>query len=54
MGIHEEFDDRQNQRDAENEKYMPYEYQETNNDSWAGALPVKQYGTRGSFQYESR
>ena len=36
------FDDRQTQIDAENEQYHPYEYNEEQNESWAGALPVKQ------------
>ena len=38
-----DFDDRQLHLDAEAEQYHPYEYQTENNDSWAGALPVKQY-----------
>ncbi len=41
--ISEDFDDRQLHLDAEAEQYHPYEYQTENNDSWAGALPVKQY-----------
>jgi hypothetical protein len=41
--VTEEFDDRQLHIDAEAEQYHPYEYQTENNDSWAGALPVKQY-----------
>ncbi|KAK4122901.1 glutamate synthase [Parathielavia appendiculata] len=40
--VPEDFDDRQLQLDAEAEQYHPYEYQTENNDSWAGALPVKQ------------
>ncbi|KAL1836953.1 hypothetical protein VTJ49DRAFT_4448 [Mycothermus thermophilus] len=40
--IPEDFDDRQIQLDADKEPYHPYEYQTENNDSWAGALPVKQ------------
>lgn len=43
MGLPEDFDDRQTQIDSEAEAYHPYEYQTENNDSWAGALPVKQY-----------
>jgi len=42
MGLNEEFDDRQLQIEAESEPYHPYEYQTENNESWAGALPVKQ------------
>lgn len=42
MGLNEDFDDRQNQIEAEKHPYTPYEYQTSNNDSWAGALPVKQ------------
>jgi glutamate synthase (NADPH/NADH) len=41
--IPEDFDDRQLQLEAEAEQYKPYEYQTENNESWAGALPVKQY-----------
>lgn len=37
-----DFDDRQTQIDAENQPYHPYEYQTEQNESWAGALPVKQ------------
>jgi glutamate synthase (NADPH/NADH) len=37
-----DFDDRQTQIDAENEPYHPYAYQTEENESWAGALPVKQ------------
>jgi glutamate synthase (NADPH/NADH) len=37
-----DFDDRQTQIDAENQAYHPYEYQVEQNESWAGALPVKQ------------
>ncbi|KAH6622835.1 hypothetical protein F5144DRAFT_595116 [Chaetomium tenue] len=40
--VTEDFDDRQLHIDAEKEEYHPYEYQTENNDSWAGALPVKQ------------
>lgn len=43
MGLTEDFDDRQTQIEAEAEAYHPYEYETTNNSSWAGALPVKQY-----------
>jgi hypothetical protein len=39
----DDFNDRQNQIDAENEPYHQYEYQTEKNESWAGALPVKQY-----------
>lgn len=42
MGIPEDFDDRQIHQEAEQEQYHPFEYQTENNDSWAGALPVKQ------------
>lgn len=42
MGRLGDFDDRQVQNEAESEKYQPYEYQTENNESWAGALPVKQ------------
>lgn len=45
MGLPMDFDDRQDHIDAQNEEYHPYQYQEDeNNKSWAGALPVKQYG----------
>ncbi|CAP70632.1 uncharacterized protein PODANS_3_6960 [Podospora anserina S mat+] len=37
-----EFDDRQTHLESEQYNYQPYEYQTENNDSWAGALPVKQ------------
>ncbi|KAK0674475.1 putative glutamate synthase [NADPH] [Cercophora samala] len=37
-----EFDDRQTHLESEQYDYQPYEYQTENNDSWAGALPVKQ------------
>jgi glutamate synthase (NADPH/NADH) len=37
-----DFDDRQTQIDAESQPYVPYEYQSDQNESWAGALPVKQ------------
>lgn len=40
MGLLPEFDDRH--IEAEQQEYHPYEYQTENNDSWAGALPVKQ------------
>ena len=43
MVFNKEFDDRQTQAEADSENYHPYEYQTENNDSWAGALPVKQY-----------
>jgi glutamate synthase (NADPH/NADH) len=42
MARADDFNDRQNQIDAENEPYHQYEYETENNDSWAGALPVKQ------------
>lgn len=42
MSIPEDFDDRQTHIEAEQEPYRPYQYQEENNGSWAGALPVKQ------------
>ena len=42
MGLTADFDDRQIHTEAESEVYHPYEYQTENNDSWAGALPVKQ------------
>lgn len=41
--VTEDFDDRQLHLDAEKEQYHPYEYQTENNESWASALPVKQY-----------
>jgi len=43
MAAHE-FDDRHTQIAAENEPYHQYEdqYQDAENESWAGALPVKQ------------
>lgn len=38
-----DFDDRQTHIDAENEPYVPYLHQpDEQNESWAGALPVKQ------------
>jgi glutamate synthase (NADPH/NADH) len=42
MAKFDDFNDRQTQIDAENEPYIPYEYQVEDNGSWAGALPVKQ------------
>jgi glutamate synthase (NADPH/NADH) len=42
--VTDDFDDRQVHLDAEAEQYHPYEYPTENNGSWAGALPVKQYG----------
>ncbi|KAI8630887.1 glutamate synthase [Xylariaceae sp. FL1651] len=42
MGLPADFDDRQTQIECTAEAYHPYEYQTENNDSWAGALPVKQ------------
>jgi hypothetical protein len=47
MAKFDDFNDRQNQIDAENEPYHQYEYQTEENESWAGALPVKQYVIRG-------
>ncbi|EPE27138.1 FMN-linked oxidoreductase [Glarea lozoyensis ATCC 20868] len=38
----DDFNDRQDEIDAQNEPYHPYEYQTEENESWAGALPVKQ------------
>lgn len=43
MGLPAEFDDRQTHLESEADAYHPYEYQTENNESWAGALPVKQY-----------
>lgn len=43
MAINDDFNDRQTQIDAENTPYNDFTYQEDNNSSWAGALPVKQY-----------
>lgn len=43
MGEAGDFNDRQIQIDAENEPYHPYVDQNGGeNESWAGALPVKQ------------
>lgn len=42
MGGLDEFNDRHTQISAENEPYKPYTYQTEGNESWAGALPVKQ------------
>jgi glutamate synthase (NADH) len=42
MGGADDFNDRHIQIEAENEPYNQYEYQLENNESWAGALPVKQ------------
>ena len=36
------FNDRQEEIIAENEPYNHYQYVEEGNESWAGALPVKQ------------
>lgn len=44
--VTDDFDDRQLHLEVEAEQYNPYEYQTENNDSWAGALPVKQYVSR--------
>lgn len=45
MGLSVEFDDRQTHIDAQNQEYHPYQYQDNeSNKSWAGALPMKQYG----------
>jgi glutamate synthase (NADPH/NADH) len=37
-----DFQDQQDEINAHNEPYHPYEYNEEQNESWAGALPVKQ------------
>lgn len=50
MGLPADFDDRQTQIESEADAYHPYEYQTENNDSWAGALPVKQY-VLGDIRY---
>lgn len=42
MGLPEDFNDEQTHIEAQKVQYSPYDYQESNNDSWAGALPVKQ------------
>ncbi|KAH7366847.1 glutamate synthase [Plectosphaerella cucumerina] len=42
MGLSEDFNDEKIHIEAQKAQYTPYEYQESNNDSWAGALPVKQ------------
>lgn len=42
MGGLDEFNYRHTQTAAENEPYNQYEYQTEENESWAGALPVKQ------------
>ncbi|POS86015.1 glutamate synthase [Erysiphe pulchra] len=42
MAYKDDFNDRQTHIDAENQKYHEYVYQESNNSSWAGALPIKQ------------
>lgn len=42
MGPTSDFDDRHTELESERETYHPYKYQEENNGSWAGALPVKQ------------
>ncbi|APA13519.1 hypothetical protein SS1G_07849 [Sclerotinia sclerotiorum 1980 UF-70] len=42
MGRAEDFNDRQIEIDAKNEPYNQYQYEAEGNDSWAGALPVKQ------------
>lgn len=42
-GKYQEFDDRQTTIDAANEPYIPYEYNNgEENTAWAGALPIKQ------------
>lgn len=38
----DDFNDRIHETVAKNEPYHPYEYNEEHNESWAGALPVKQ------------
>ncbi|KAL2753686.1 hypothetical protein ACRALDRAFT_2126518 [Sodiomyces alcalophilus JCM 7366] len=53
MGLPEEFDDRPIHAEAEEETYHPYEYQEENNASWAGALPVKQGLYDPSFEKDA-
>ena len=40
MNLGGDFDDSKQQVQHE---YQPYHYDEENNESWAGALPVKQY-----------
>ncbi|KAF7877019.1 uncharacterized protein EAF02_008239 [Botrytis sinoallii] len=42
IGRAEDFNDRQTEIDARNEPYNQYQYEAEGNDSWAGALPVKQ------------
>jgi len=42
MGISEDFNDRQTEIDAKNEVHHQYKYETEGNESWAGALPVKQ------------
>ncbi|KAI1006261.1 Glutamate synthase [NADH] [Podosphaera aphanis] len=42
MAQYDDFNDRQTHIDAETEPYNQYTYQENDNSSWAGALPVKQ------------
>jgi glutamate synthase (NADPH/NADH) len=42
MARADDFNDIQTHIDSQNEPYIPYEYNEEKNDSWAGALPVKQ------------
>lgn len=41
-GRSEDFNDRQTEIDAQNAVHQPYQYEAENNESWAGALPVKQ------------
>ncbi|ROT40291.1 glutamate synthase [Sodiomyces alkalinus F11] len=53
MGLAEEFDDREIHVESQEETYHPYEYQEENNGSWAGALPVKQGLYDPSFEKDA-
>jgi len=39
----QDFDDSNIALEADRQTWHPYEYQTENNNSWAGALPVKQY-----------
>ncbi len=52
MGLSVDFDDRQTEIESTAEAYHPYEYQTENNDSWAGALPVKQYAITDPAPYK--
>lgn len=53
MGLLEDFDDRHSDIDLNQETYVPYDYQTENNDSWAGALPVKQGLYDPSYEKDS-